>query len=66
MGTEFCVKGDPLAQSNSSCIVHLIEIDDNNDQPLASAMNQMLIAHRGQPLCGLVSSITVGLALGGT
>ncbi|CAF4584599.1 unnamed protein product, partial [Rotaria socialis] len=41
MGTEFCVKGDPLAQSNSSCIVHLIEIDDNNDQPLASAMNQM-------------------------
>ncbi|CAF3562274.1 unnamed protein product, partial [Rotaria socialis] len=36
MGTEFRVKGDPLAQSNSSCIVHLIEIDDNNDQPLAS------------------------------
>ncbi|CAF1477299.1 unnamed protein product [Rotaria magnacalcarata] len=41
MGTEFRVKGDPLAQSNSSCIVHLIEIDDNNDQPLAAAMNEM-------------------------
>ncbi|CAF2062510.1 unnamed protein product, partial [Rotaria magnacalcarata] len=41
MGTEFRVKGDSLAQSNSSCIVHLIEIDDNNDQPLAAAMNEM-------------------------
>ncbi|CAF4788066.1 unnamed protein product [Rotaria magnacalcarata] len=30
-----------MAQSNSSCIVHLIEIDDNNDQPLAAAMNEM-------------------------
>ncbi|CAF5133708.1 unnamed protein product, partial [Rotaria magnacalcarata] len=41
MGTEFRVKGDPLTPSNSSCIVHLIEIDDNNDQPLAAAMNEM-------------------------
>ncbi|CAM2729473.1 unnamed protein product [Rotaria socialis] len=29
-------------------------------------MSHRLIACRGQPLCGLVSSITVGLALGGT
>ncbi|CAF3174249.1 unnamed protein product [Rotaria socialis] len=41
VGTAFRVKSDPLVQSNSSCIVHLIEIDDNNDQPLASAMCRM-------------------------
>ncbi|CAF3504343.1 unnamed protein product [Rotaria socialis] len=35
MGTEFRVKSDPLDQSNGSYVVHLIETDDNNDQPLA-------------------------------
>ncbi|CAF3681997.1 unnamed protein product [Rotaria sp. Silwood1] len=44
MGSQFRVKSDPLDQSNDSHLVHLIEIDDNNDQPLASAMNDMQLA----------------------
>ncbi|CAF1351956.1 unnamed protein product [Rotaria sordida] len=41
MGSQFRVKSDPLDQSNGSHLVHLIEIDDNDDHPLASAMNEM-------------------------
>ncbi|CAF3852080.1 unnamed protein product [Adineta steineri] len=43
MGTRFRVKCDALEQSNGSHIVHLVEIDDDNNdnEPLASAMNQM-------------------------
>ncbi|CAF1393487.1 unnamed protein product [Adineta steineri] len=42
MGTQFRVKSNPLEQSNGSHIVHLIEIDDNNDnESLSSAMNQI-------------------------
>ncbi|CAF1060432.1 unnamed protein product, partial [Rotaria sordida] len=41
MGSQFRVKSDPLEQSNGSHLVHLIEIDDNDDQPLASGMNEM-------------------------
>ncbi|CAF2942565.1 unnamed protein product [Rotaria sp. Silwood2] len=44
MGSQFRVKSDPLDQSNGSHLVHLIEIDDNDDQPLASAMNDMHLA----------------------
>ncbi|CAF4435305.1 unnamed protein product [Rotaria sp. Silwood2] len=44
MGSQFRVKSDPLDQSNGSHLVHFIEIDDNDDQPLASAMNEMHLA----------------------
>jgi hypothetical protein len=44
MGTQFHVNSNPLNQSNAGHIVHLIEIDDNNDQPLASTMNEMHLA----------------------
>ncbi|CAF3214894.1 unnamed protein product [Rotaria socialis] len=43
MGSEFRVKGDPLAQLNGSYVVHLIAIDDNNDQPLASNNNSTCV-----------------------
>ena len=39
LGTQFRVKCDPLEQSNGSHIVHLIEINDDDEQPFASAMN---------------------------
>ncbi|CAF1056702.1 unnamed protein product [Adineta steineri] len=41
MGTQFRVKSNALEQSNGSHIVHLVEIDDDNDEPLASTMNEM-------------------------
>ncbi|CAF3939737.1 unnamed protein product, partial [Rotaria sp. Silwood1] len=41
MGTRFRVKSDILKQSNGSYLVHLIELGDNNDQPLASDINQL-------------------------
>ncbi|CAF4218012.1 unnamed protein product [Rotaria sordida] len=41
MGSRFLVKSDVLEQSNGSHLVHLIELGDNNDQPLASAMDPM-------------------------
>ena len=47
IGTQFCVKGDPLEQSNGSHIVHLSEIDDNDDddndnaKPLVAAINKV-------------------------
>ncbi|CAF3168779.1 unnamed protein product [Rotaria sp. Silwood2] len=44
MGSQFRVKSDVLTQSNGSHLVHLIEIEDNDDQPLASAMNDMHLA----------------------
>ncbi|CAF1261511.1 unnamed protein product [Rotaria sordida] len=49
MGSQFRVKSDPLEQSNGSYLVHLIEIDDDLDQPLASAMNDMKLAAAAQP-----------------
>ncbi|CAF1278832.1 unnamed protein product [Rotaria sordida] len=50
MGSQFRVKSDPLEQSNGSHLVHLIEIDDNDDQPLASAMNDMHLAAAKLPI----------------
>jgi hypothetical protein len=46
IGTKFRVKSDPLEQSNGSYIVHLIEMDDDNDndQPLAAAVSNMHVA----------------------
>ncbi|CAF5111013.1 unnamed protein product, partial [Rotaria sp. Silwood1] len=44
MGSQFRVKSNSLDQSNGSHVVHLIEIDDNDDQPLASAMNNMKLS----------------------
>ncbi|CAF3250236.1 unnamed protein product, partial [Rotaria sp. Silwood2] len=44
MGSQFRVKSDTLDQLHGSHVVHLIEIDDNNDQPLASTMNEMQLA----------------------
>ena len=41
MGSQFRVKGDPLEQTNGSYLVHLIEVDDDDDEPMASAMNNM-------------------------
>ncbi|CAF1301990.1 unnamed protein product, partial [Rotaria sordida] len=41
MGTEFRVKANTLNHPNGSHVVHLIEIDDNNAQPLSSALNEM-------------------------
>ncbi|CAF1175455.1 unnamed protein product [Adineta steineri] len=44
MGTQFRIKSNALEQSNGSHIVHLVEIDDNNDEPLSSTMIQMHVA----------------------
>jgi hypothetical protein len=45
MGTQFRVKADPLVQSNGSHIVHLTEIDDNNDdKTMTSTMKEMSLA----------------------
>jgi hypothetical protein len=41
MGTQFRVKGDPLEQTNGSYLVHLAEMDNNNDEPMAAAMSNM-------------------------
>jgi hypothetical protein len=43
MGSQFRVNGTPLAQSNGSHIVHLIEVvdDDGDDKPLASTVKKM-------------------------
>ena len=43
MGTQFRVKIHPSEQSNGSYLVHLVEIVDNDDddEPIASAMNNM-------------------------
>jgi hypothetical protein len=45
MGTQFRVKADALAQSNGLHIVHLTEIDDDNDeQNMTSTMQEMSVA----------------------
>jgi hypothetical protein len=41
MGTTFRVKSDPFNQSDGLYIVHLIEIDDNNDEPLPAFINEI-------------------------
>ncbi|CAF1002634.1 unnamed protein product [Adineta steineri] len=41
IGTQFRVKSNPLKQSNDSHIVHMIEINDDDDQDVASEMDQM-------------------------
>ncbi|CAF1157222.1 unnamed protein product [Adineta steineri] len=44
IGTQFRVKSDPLKQSNQSHIVHLMEIDDNDDEDsLASPLNNLTV-----------------------
>ncbi|CAF3917995.1 unnamed protein product [Rotaria sp. Silwood1] len=55
MGSQFRVKSDPLEQSNGSYLVHLIEIDDNDDEPSASAMNNMKLS-AAQPSIKTTSS----------
>jgi hypothetical protein len=37
IGTQFRVKSNPLDQPDGSHVVHLVEVDDNDDEPLASA-----------------------------
>jgi hypothetical protein len=44
MGTQFRVKCDALQEPNGSHIVHLIEVDNNGNKPLRSAMNEMHLA----------------------
>ena len=44
MGTRFRVESDPLEQASGSYLVHLIEIDDDDEQTLASVMNEMHLA----------------------
>ncbi|CAF1672958.1 unnamed protein product, partial [Adineta ricciae] len=39
IGSHFRVKGDSLEQSNQSYLVHLIEIDDNDNQDALNTMN---------------------------
>lgn len=39
MGAQFRVKSDLLQQSNGSHIVHLIEIDDDEDASLVSSIS---------------------------
>ncbi|CAF3058195.1 unnamed protein product [Rotaria sp. Silwood2] len=57
MGSRFRVKSDPLEQSNGSYLVHLIQIDEDSDQPLASAMNDIkLAAAAAQPSIETTSS----------
>ncbi|CAF3584268.1 unnamed protein product [Rotaria sp. Silwood1] len=55
IGSQFRVKSDPLDQSNGSHLVHLIEIDDKDDQPLASAMDNMKLS-AAQPSIATTSS----------
>ncbi|CAF1342692.1 unnamed protein product, partial [Rotaria sordida] len=38
-GSQFRVKSDVLEQSHGSKVVHLVQIDDNDSEPLESAMN---------------------------
>ncbi|CAM4815094.1 unnamed protein product [Rotaria magnacalcarata] len=42
MGSQFRVKSDPLEQSNGSYLVHLIELDDDENEPSATATDNML------------------------
>ncbi|CAF4963095.1 unnamed protein product [Rotaria sp. Silwood1] len=63
IGSQFRVKSDQLDKSNDSHLVHLIEIDDNNDQPLASAMNDMKPAAAAQPSMKTTSSKLFQLCL---
>ncbi|CAF1382383.1 unnamed protein product [Rotaria sordida] len=44
MGSQFRVESDVLKQPNGSLLVHLVELDDNHDQSLASAMNKTQLA----------------------
>jgi hypothetical protein len=44
MGTQFRVKSNALDHPNGSHVVHLVEVDDNDDEPLASSMNEMHVA----------------------
>ncbi len=44
IGTQFRVKCDALEQSNGSHIVHLIEVDNNDNKPLTSTMDEMHLA----------------------
>ncbi|CAF3010821.1 unnamed protein product, partial [Rotaria sp. Silwood2] len=41
LGSQFRVKSDVFKQSNGSYLVRLIELGENNNQPLAAPMNQI-------------------------
>ncbi|CAF2708395.1 unnamed protein product [Rotaria sp. Silwood2] len=59
MGSQFRVKSDVFKQSNGSVLVHLVELDENNDQPLASAMNEMQLAPKPSNTSGKLFIITL-------
>jgi hypothetical protein len=46
MGTQFCVKSNALDHPDGSHLIHLVEIDDDNDEPLVSTMNEMCVASK--------------------
>ena len=46
MGTQFYVKGNPLEQKYNSYLVQLIEIDDNDDEPIPPGMNNMSVTSK--------------------
>ena len=44
MGTQFRVKSNALDHPNGLYVVHLVEIvDENNDEPMASALDNMYV-----------------------
>ncbi|CAF4545039.1 unnamed protein product [Rotaria socialis] len=46
IGTELHVKSDPSIQPNGSFLVHLVEVDDENRQPLASTIKESNLNHK--------------------
>jgi hypothetical protein len=57
MGSQFRVKCDALIQANGSTIVHLIEIDDtDDDEPIASSMSEMQLSSTASSKPFLLSS----------
>ena len=47
MGTQFRIKSNALDHSNGSHVVHLVEVvDENNDEPVASAMDNTHVTQK--------------------
>ncbi len=44
IGTQFGVKSNALDHPNGSHVVHLVEVNDDDDEPLASAVNEIQLA----------------------
>ena len=69
MGTQFSVKCNALEQPNGSYIVHLVEIDENDNKPLTTNGNEMYSSATpaiSGPSCKYVSpsSIITAIAYG--